>query len=80
MTCGCYELGCPVDYCFGLGDDEFVGQVEVESKWPGGYGRMTVAPFPSEWPKVAISDPMSVRPPTWTKYRNVKEWACNFTT
>jgi hypothetical protein len=36
------------DYRFRLGDDEFVGQVEVESKWPGGYGRMTVAPFPSE--------------------------------
>jgi hypothetical protein len=36
------------DYRFRLGDDEFVGQVEVESKWPGSYGRMTVASFPSE--------------------------------
>lgn len=24
-----------------LGDDDFVGQVEVESQWPEGYGRMT---------------------------------------
>ena len=31
-----------------LGEDEFVGQVEVESRWPAGYGRMTVVKFPVE--------------------------------
>jgi hypothetical protein len=31
-----------------IGDDEFVGQVELESQWPAGYGRMTVVKFPME--------------------------------
>jgi mono/diheme cytochrome c family protein len=30
------------DWTARLGDEEYVGQVEVESKWPAGYGRMTV--------------------------------------
>ena len=30
-----------------LGDDDFVGQVEIESRWPTGYGRMTEIRFPS---------------------------------
>ena len=29
-----------------LGPDEFVGEIEVESDWPEGYGAMTAAPFP----------------------------------
>ena len=29
-----------------LGDRDFVGQVEVDSRWPGGYGSMTAAKFP----------------------------------
>ncbi len=29
-----------------LGDADFVGQVEVNSRWPAGYGRMTVVQFP----------------------------------
>jgi len=31
-----------------LGEDELVGQVEVESRWPAGYGQMTVATFPAK--------------------------------
>lgn len=31
-----------------LSDDEFVGQVEVESQWPVGYGSMTIVAFPQE--------------------------------
>lgn len=36
------------DFTAKLGDDEFIGQVEVQSRWPVGYGRMTVVKFPSE--------------------------------
>ncbi|MBP86370.1 MAG: hypothetical protein CMJ64_06605 [Planctomycetaceae bacterium] len=36
------------DFRAELGKDEFVGQVEVESHWPPGYGRMTVVKFPSD--------------------------------
>ena len=36
------------DFRAELGDKEFVGQVEVESRWPAGYGRMTVVKFPSD--------------------------------
>ena len=31
-----------------LGEGELVGQVEVESRWPAGYGQMSVARFPSK--------------------------------
>ena len=34
------------DFRAELGDDEFVGQIEVESRWPAGYGRMTTVKFP----------------------------------
>lgn len=34
------------DFTTVLGANEFVGQVEVESRWPAGYGRMTVVKFP----------------------------------
>lgn len=34
------------DFRAELGDDEFVGQIELESRWPKGYGNMTVARFP----------------------------------
>jgi len=30
-----------------LGEDELVGQVEIQSNWPEGYGQMTVAKFPT---------------------------------
>ena len=30
-----------------LASDDLVGQVEVSSRWPGGYGTMTVARFPA---------------------------------
>jgi hypothetical protein len=33
-------------YPYELGQDEFVGQVEVESSWPAGYGSMTVVRYP----------------------------------
>jgi hypothetical protein len=36
------------DFRAELGDEEFVGQVEVESQWPAGYGRMTAIQFPME--------------------------------
>lgn len=36
------------DFQAELGDEEFVGQIEVESQWPPGYGRMTVVPFPQK--------------------------------
>lgn len=35
------------DFAAELSEDEFVGQVEVESRWPAGYGRMTVVKFPA---------------------------------
>ena len=31
------------DWKAALGPDEFVGQVEVQARWPEGYGAMTVA-------------------------------------
>ncbi len=34
------------DYNEILGKDDFVGQVEVQSGWPSGYGRMTSVAFP----------------------------------
>ena len=34
------------DFTAELGEEEFVGQVEFESRWPDGYGRMTVVKFP----------------------------------
>jgi hypothetical protein len=33
-------------YPYELGEREFVGQVEVTSRWPAGYGAMTVTRFP----------------------------------
>ena len=36
------------DFRTELGDEEFVGQVEIESQWPSGYGRMTAIQFPTE--------------------------------
>jgi hypothetical protein len=35
-------------YPASLGKDEFVGQVEVTSSWPEGYGSMTVVKFPAK--------------------------------
>mgnify|MGYP002623230052 CR=1 FL=1 len=34
------------DFTAELGDDDFVGQVEVDARWPVGYGQMTVVKFP----------------------------------
>ncbi|MGE0606808.1 MAG: hypothetical protein AB7O62_06745 [Pirellulales bacterium] len=34
------------DSTYELGDDDFVGQVEIDAHWPAGYGSMTVARFP----------------------------------
>ena len=34
------------DYQAQLGDGEFVGQVEIDSRWPAGYGTMTIARYP----------------------------------
>jgi len=36
------------DFTAELGEDDFVGHVEFESRWPAGYGKMTVAKFPTE--------------------------------
>ena len=36
------------DYQAELGQGEFVGQVEIDSRWPAGYGSMTVARFPAK--------------------------------
>ncbi|HIE95824.1 MAG TPA: hypothetical protein EYQ63_02145 [Fuerstia sp.] len=36
------------DFTAELGEEDLVGQTEVESRWPGGYGKMTVVKFPSE--------------------------------
>ena len=33
------------DFTAKLGEDDFVGQVEIESQWRAGYGRMTVVKF-----------------------------------
>lgn len=35
------------DFTTELGEEDFVGQVEVESRWPAGYGQMTAVKFPS---------------------------------
>ncbi|MEZ6060931.1 MAG: hypothetical protein R3C19_11260 [Planctomycetaceae bacterium] len=34
------------DYHAILNDEDFVGQVEVDSEWPAGYGKMTIVQFP----------------------------------
>jgi hypothetical protein len=34
------------DFNAALGENEFVGEVEIQSKWPTGYGQMTVIKFP----------------------------------
>ena len=34
------------DFTYELSDAEFVGQIELESQWPAGYGQMTVVRFP----------------------------------
>ncbi|MCE9526407.1 MAG: hypothetical protein K8R36_10170 [Planctomycetales bacterium] len=36
------------DYRAVLGESEFVGQVEIDSRWPAGYGTMTIARFPAK--------------------------------
>jgi len=36
------------DFTAELGEEDFVGQVEVESRWPAGYGKMTVVKFPTD--------------------------------
>jgi hypothetical protein len=36
------------DFTAKLNDEDFVGQIEVESVWPAGYGKMTVVQFPTE--------------------------------
>jgi hypothetical protein len=36
------------DYLHVLGKRDFVGQLEITSRWPAGYGRMTVAKFPQQ--------------------------------
>jgi hypothetical protein len=36
------------DFQAELGEQEFVGQVEVDSQWPVGYGRMTILQFPED--------------------------------
>jgi hypothetical protein len=34
------------DFRAEMDEAEFAGEAEVESRWPAGYGKMTVAPFP----------------------------------
>jgi hypothetical protein len=36
------------EYPASLGDSEFVGQVEFSSRWPTGYGAMTVVAYPDK--------------------------------
>ncbi len=36
------------DFSAKLGDEDFVGQVEVESQWPAGYGQMTIVKYPGK--------------------------------
>jgi len=36
------------DYQAELGEGEFVGQVEIDSRWPEGYGSMTITRFPAK--------------------------------
>ncbi len=38
------------DYRAALGESEFVGEIEVDSNWPVGYGKMTTVAFPDESP------------------------------
>ena len=51
------------DFRAELGDKEFVGQVEVESQWSSGYGRMTAIQFPMGYPSdgTDLDDLMRVR-------------------
>ena len=44
------------DATTGLTADEYVGEIVVESKWPTGYGRMTVAEFPKTVAQVPNRD------------------------
>jgi hypothetical protein len=36
------------DFTYILGKEEFVGQIEVNSDWPAGYGSMTTARYPNQ--------------------------------
>lgn len=36
------------DFTAELGEEEFVGEVEIESQWPMGYGKMTIVKWPAE--------------------------------
>jgi len=36
------------DFTAELGEEDFVGEVEIESRWPAGYGKMTAVAFPSD--------------------------------
>ena len=36
------------DFRVELGNEDLVGQLLVESSWPPGYGKMTVAKFPTD--------------------------------
>ncbi len=36
------------DYQAELGSSEFVGQVEIDTRWPAGYGSMTIARYPAK--------------------------------
>lgn len=36
------------DYQAVLGESEFVGQVEIDTRWPAGYGSMTAARYPAK--------------------------------
>lgn len=38
------------DYQATMGESEFVGEIEVDSSWPVGYGKMTTVAFPDESP------------------------------
>ncbi len=36
------------DFTAELGEQDFVGQIEVDSRWPVGYGKMTIVRFPAK--------------------------------
>ena len=36
------------DFTAKLSDEDFIGQIEVESRWPAGYGNMTKVTFPAQ--------------------------------
>ncbi len=36
------------DFAAKLSDEDFIGQIEVESEWPSGYGNMTKVTFPAQ--------------------------------